>query len=144
MVRRPLRRAVKDSLKNSRALAMGIELLTPTSPGRFQFRLRTLFIATLLVAIPLTIYVAWRRAVNAPPLDFKSLLISLDGAIGKRFQSMQMDAMESVTYQYDGPMQTVLDIVAPVARKSGFFETDINQASGSGAAQQETLKKAGV
>ena len=33
---------------------------------------------------------------------------------------MQMDAMESATYQYAGPIQTVLDIVAPIAKKSGF------------------------
>jgi hypothetical protein len=77
-------------------------------------------------------------------LDFEALLTSVDNAIGKRFQSMQMDAMESATYKYDGPMQRVLDIVAPIAKKSGFAEATVDLANGMGAAEQEMQKKMGV
>jgi hypothetical protein len=134
-----------DSLNHIRNLATGFETMTHTSaPGRIQFRLRILFIVTFLVAIPLTGFVLWRQAVNRPPLDFKSLLNTVDEAIGKRFQSMQMEGMESVTYQYDGPFQTVVDIVAPIARKSGFTEESIELGDGMGAAQQEMQQKLGM
>ena len=81
---------------------------------------------------------------NGQPLDFQALLASVDNAIGKRFQTMQMDAMESVTYQYDGPIQTVLDIVGPIAKKSGFSEEKVDLANSMDAAQQEMQKKVGL
>ena len=85
-----------------------------------------------------------RNAANGQPLDFEALLSSVDNAIGKRYQSMQMDAMESATYQYDGPIQTVLDIVGPIAKKSGFSDATADLASGMGAAEQEMQKKMGI
>jgi hypothetical protein len=84
------------------------------------------------------------NVTNGQRLDFEALLTSVDNAIGKRFQSMQMGAMESATYQYDGPIQTVLDIVAPIAEKSGFSETTADLADGMGAAEQEMQKKLGI
>jgi hypothetical protein len=81
---------------------------------------------------------------NGQQLDFEALLTSVDNAIGKRFQSMQMDAMESATYQYGGPIQTVLDIVAPIAKKSGFSEATVGLANDMGAAEQEMQKKLGI
>jgi len=68
----------------------------------------------------------------------------VDNAIGKRFQSMQMDAMDSATYEYDGPIQTVLDIVAPIAKKSGFSDATADLTNGMGAAEQEMQKKMGI
>ena len=77
-------------------------------------------------------------------LDFDALLASVDVAIGKRFQSMQMDAMDSATYKYDGPIQTILDIVAPIAKKSGFSEQTADLAAGMGPAELEMQKKIGI
>lgn len=61
-------------------------------------------------------------ADSGTQLDFDGLLADIDRAIGKRLQSMQMEGMESASYQYDGPMETVVDIVAPVAQSAGFLE----------------------
>jgi hypothetical protein len=80
-------------------------------------------------------------ATNPQRFDFEALLTYVDNAIGKRFQSMQMDAMESATYQYDGPIQTVVDIVAPIAKKAGFSEGAVDAAIGMGPAEQEMQKK---
>jgi hypothetical protein len=52
-----------------------------------------------------------------------------------------MDGMESASYQYDGPMQTVVDIVAPIATRSGFTETNIDLTSGMDAAQKRMSQK---
>lgn len=57
---------------------------------------------------------------QARSLDFAKLLNSVDDAIGKRLPTPQMDATESATYQYNGPIEKVLDIVAPIANESGF------------------------
>ncbi len=57
---------------------------------------------------------------QARSLDFTTLVSSLDDAIGKRLQTPQMDGTESATYQYNGPIEEVLDIVAPIANGSGF------------------------
>ena len=84
------------------------------------------------------------KVTNGQRLDFEALLTSVDNAIGKRFQSMQMDAMDSATYKYDGPIQTVLEIVAPIAKKSGFSEATVDLANGMGAAEQEVQKKMGI
>lgn len=84
------------------------------------------------------------NVASGRPLDFEALLSSVDKAIGKRFQSMQMDAMDSATYQYDGPIQTVLEIVAPIAKKSGFSDSTADLTNGMGAAEQEMQKKMGI
>jgi hypothetical protein len=57
---------------------------------------------------------------QAQRLDFATLLNSVDDAIGKRVPTPQVDATESATYQYNGPIEKVLDVVAPIANESGF------------------------
>lgn len=57
---------------------------------------------------------------ETPRLDFEALLNSVDNAIGKRLQSMQLDAMESAAYQYNGPLEKVLNVVTPIATENGF------------------------
>ena len=83
-------------------------------------------------------------AIPSPRLDFEALLAGVDGAVGKRFQSMQMEGMESATYRYDGPVRAVLDIVAPVAEASGFAENTADFAHEMGDAERELQEKMGM
>jgi hypothetical protein len=64
--------------------------------------------------------------------------------IGKRFESMEMAGMESATYQYDGPIETVLEIVRPIAEECGFSEDARVPESGMGPAEQEMQKRMGI
>jgi hypothetical protein len=113
--------------------------------ARFRFSLRTLMIAIAVAAMILALAVlAARHVIYGQRLNFEALLSSVDKAIGKRFQSLQMGGMESATYQYDGPMQTVLDIVAPIARRSGFTEVAVDLAGAMGAAEQEMPKQLNI
>ncbi|EMB17123.1 signal peptide protein [Rhodopirellula europaea 6C] len=77
-------------------------------------------------------------------LDFDALLIAVDNAIGKRFQAMQMDAMNSASYQYDGPIKTVVDIVDPIAKKAGFTPTEERPSDSMGEAEKEMQAKMGI
>lgn len=114
-------------------------------PGRFRFSLRTFMIAIAAAALILGLSVlAARYAIYGQQLNFEALLSSVDKAIGKRFQSMQMGGMKSATYRYDGPIQTVLDIVAPIAKKSGFSEMTVDLANGMGAAEQQLQQKLSI
>lgn len=61
-----------------------------------------------------------RNIPQAPSLDVATVLRSLDKAIGQRLQTPKMDGVESATYQYNGPIEKVFDVVAPIARESGF------------------------
>lgn len=70
-------------------------------------------------------------------LDFDALLSELDAAIGKRFQSMQMDGMHSASYQYAGPIKTVVDIVEPMALGAGFTE----EKSGPSFGMEDAIKE---
>lgn len=86
-------------------------------------------------------------AVSGPAsekLDFDALLLAVDGAIGKRFQSMQMEAMNSATYNYDGPIQAVVDIVGPLAAKAGFTEETQGPTDGMSVAEKEMQEKMGI
>lgn len=56
--------------------------------------------------------------------EFESILNEVDKAIGKRFQSMQMGAMISATYQYDGSIDKVAEIIEPMAIKAGYSPVD--------------------
>lgn len=53
-------------------------------------------------------------------VEFEVVLSAVDKVVGKRFQAMQMDGMESVTYEYQGPLQAIVDVVAPIAEDAGF------------------------
>jgi len=77
-------------------------------------------------------------------LDFDVLLAKVDNAIGKRFQAMQMEGMNSVSYQYDGPIETVVDIVEPIAKASGFSEAKNEHEMGMGEAEKEMQAKMGI
>lgn len=77
-------------------------------------------------------------------LDFDALLATVDTAIGKRLQAMQMEAMNAATYQYDGPIETVVDIVDPIARAAGFTQDKDQPAFGMGEAEKEMQAKMGV
>lgn len=84
------------------------------------------------------------QIASASPLDFDALLTSLDGTIGPRFQSMQMDSIQSTSYQYDGPIQAVLDIVEPIAKTAGFSEVSGDMKNSMETAQQAMQEKMGV
>jgi hypothetical protein len=77
-------------------------------------------------------------------LDFDALLTAVDDAIGERFQAMQMDAMNSATYQYDGPIKTVVDIVDPIAIAAGFTRANDQPTLGMGEAEKEMQAKMGL
>lgn len=84
---------------------------------------------------------------NATPpqsLDFNALLSAVDDGIGERFQAMQMDAMNSATYQYDGPIKTVVEIVDPIAKKAGFTAASDPPISDMGEAEREMQAKMGI
>lgn len=83
---------------------------------------------------------------TTPPkrLDFDALLTALDDAIGKRFQAMRMDALDSATYQYDGPIQTVVDIVDPIAKQAGFTPASDQPTVEMGEAEKEMQAKMGI
>ncbi len=76
-------------------------------------------------------------------LDFDALLTAIDDAIGKRFQAMQMDAMNSASYQYDGPIKTVVDIIEPIAKTAGFTPGGDTPTNGMGEAEKEMQAKMG-
>ena len=82
-------------------------------------------------------------AQEADQLDFSALLDSVDNSIGKRFQSTQMEAIDSASYRYDGPIQKVLDIVAPKAKEAGFKEETDETSIGMGPAEKEMQQKMG-
>ena len=73
-------------------------------------------------------------------IDFDAMLTAVDNAIGKRFQATQMESMNSASYQYDGPIKTVVDIVDPIAKKARFSSTEAHV----GEAEKEMQAKAGV
>ena len=77
-------------------------------------------------------------------IDFEALLNAVDKAIGKRFQAMQMDAINSASYQYDGSIETVVDIVDPIAKKAGFISNDVQQTIDMGEAEKEVQAKMGI
>ena len=83
---------------------------------------------------------------TTPPqsLDFDALLTAVDDAIGERFQAMQMDAMNSASYRYDGPIKTVVDIVAPIAIAAGFTQANDHPTLGTGEAEKEMQAKMGI
>jgi hypothetical protein len=81
---------------------------------------------------------------DARTLDFDALLKEVDAAIGKRFQSMQMAAMDSASYQYDGPIEPVIDIVRPVAEKAGFAEVTGACGGQMGPAESEMVGNMGM
>jgi uncharacterized lipoprotein YehR (DUF1307 family) len=56
--------------------------------------------------------------------QFELMLKEVDKVIGERFQSMQMGAMTSVSYQYDGSIDKVVDVVEPMAIKAGYLPMD--------------------
>lgn len=111
----------------------------PWLPWRFSFHALLIAIAVLAVILGLLL---WTNAPSpmsdenvasepttkgsstgqAQNLDFATLLYSIDDAIGKRIQSPRIEAMDYATYQYNGPIEKVLAIVAPIAKKSGFSE----------------------
>lgn len=80
---------------------------------------------------------------SSESLDFDTLLTAVDNAIGERFQAMQMDAMNSASYQYDGPIKTVVDIVDPIAKKAGFTPNDDQPTMDMGEAEKEMQAKMG-
>lgn len=57
---------------------------------------------------------------SAVGLDFEALLEAVDKAIGPRFQAMQMMAMSSASYQYDGSFDAVVEVVEPIVIEAGF------------------------
>lgn len=84
-----------------------------------------------------------RTPTQSKSLDFDALLTAVDNAIGKRFQSMQMDGMNSVSYQYDGPMKPAVDIVDPIAKSAGFATADNTPTLGTGEMEKEMQAKMG-
>jgi len=77
-------------------------------------------------------------------LDFEALLASVDDVIGMRFQSMQIGGIESATYKYGGPIETVLDIVEPVAKKHGFSKKTDELKNAMGTAELEMQERMGI
>ena len=57
---------------------------------------------------------------------------------------MQMESMDSATYRYDGPIQKVIDIVAPKAKEAGFSEETDNAFNGMGPEAKDWQQKMGV
>ena len=51
---------------------------------------------------------------------FEEVLGDVDSLIGKRFQSMQMEAMSSASYMYDGTIDKITEVVDPLAEQAGF------------------------
>lgn len=76
-------------------------------------------------------------------LNFETLLEAVDSSIGKRYQSMQMEGMVSATYQYSGPIEKVVEIVAPRAVDAGFSEKTDSETFGAGPAEEEVQEKMG-
>ncbi len=64
-----------------------------------------------------------------PQLDFDAILTAVEGVAGNRFQSMNMDFMQSTSYQYSGPLEPILEIVAPQATAAGFSELPVDMGS---------------
>jgi len=85
-----------------------------------------------------------RNTNPSQSLDFDALLTAVDDAIGKRFQSMQMDAMNFASYQYDGPIKTVVDIVDPIAKSAGFTQDNDQPTIWMGEAEKEMQAKMGI
>lgn len=81
---------------------------------------------------------------DSSSLDFDAMLNSVDSEIGKRFQAMQMEAMNSASYQYDGPIKKVVDIIEPIALATGFMEQKDRPAIGAGEAEKEMQSKMGM
>ena len=67
-----------------------------------------------------------RNTNPSQSLDFDALLTAVDDAIGKRFQSMQMDAMNSASYQYDGPLRPSLTLLTQSQNRLGLLKTMTN------------------
>lgn len=84
------------------------------------------------------------EAPSSEGLDFDAMITAVDNAIGKRFQSMQMDAMNSVSYQYDGPIKTVVDIVDPFAKTAGFTPNSDEPTVGMGEAEKDMQARMGI
>ena len=84
------------------------------------------------------------NGADSPVLDFDSLLKAINGAMGKPFQSMQMDAMQSASYKYEGSIQVVADIVGPIVERAGFSESADNMADKAGAEGKEMQEKMGI
>jgi hypothetical protein len=61
-----------------------------------------------------------------PDGSFSRVLDELDSAIGERFQSMEMAAMVSATYMYDGSIDEVVAVVDPLVTKMGYEGSDKN------------------
>ena len=83
---------------------------------------------------PMTKHSSFTQEQN---LDFARLLNSVDDAIGKRFPTPQADATHSATYEYNGPIEKVLDVVAPIAKESGFSE----ETGGLDNTVEQTMQK---
>ena len=82
-----------------------------------------------------------RGSGTSSGVDFEAIQTALEAEVGDSFQAMQMQGMTSVTFRYDGAVQTVIDIVEPMATASGFRTIAKGGAGGEvGAFEQATFK----
>lgn len=65
---------------------------------------------------------------------FENILQAVDRTVGKRSQTMQMGAMKSATYMFDGPIETVVQLVEPLVTELGYEPVD-KEALGDGFQQ---------
>jgi len=88
---------------------------------------------------------------SVPEIDgtaqFESILQKVDAVIGKRFQSMQMAGMTMASYQFDGPIDTVVDIVEPLVIENGYSvgnDDMMKNAMEQGQAEQAMMPNANM
>lgn len=76
--------------------------------------------------------------------SFAQLLNEVDKKIGTRFQSMEMEAMVSATYMYDGALEEITKIVDPLITEMGYSAVDTNTTEELPAAAKEMQEKMGM
>jgi len=89
------------------------------------------------------------QKVTAPPQlveidedgQFETILNEVDKVAGNRFQSMQMEAMTSASYQYDGSIDEIVKVVEPIALKAGYSPMDSEMTEDAIAGGQEHIQE---
>lgn len=76
--------------------------------------------------------------------SFAQLLNEVDKKIGTRFQSMEMEAMVSATYMYNGALEEITTIVDPLVKEMGYSGIDANATEDLSTTAKEMQEKMGM
>jgi hypothetical protein len=122
---------------------LGLTLVFAAVPWlRWRYSLRALLVATTVLAMIFGFW-AWSTSTTkitsaALPVvnidedgQFEEMLKAVDNVLGNRLQYMKMGAMISATYQFSGSIDTVVEVIDPLVKQSGYssVERDVTKQS---------------